>query len=107
MKKIGFAPSADASEKHEEDFFEKMGKKKKALIIQFIEANYTPSGSTNQKEFKTSAELEYLLDEMVDASISLINEVLNELGYKIQFLEGVPNWILYEKNLTEYLEIEV
>lgn len=106
-KKIGFAPSAKGEKDQEEDPFIKAHKARIALISQFIDANYSPTGGTEQKNFRTSAELEYLLQETISVSLSNINEVMKELKFELIFLEGVPNWIVYEKGYTEYMDIDL
>lgn len=84
-KKIGFV-NTDSDEEEN-----------KAHIKQFIENSYDPVGATLNKEFKTSAELVYMLREFVNPSMKLVNEIMNELNFQIIFIEGVPNWIVYMK----------
>lgn len=106
-KKIGFAPTTKGEKEQEEDPFIKAHKAKIALISEFIEANYSPIGCTDQKNFRTSAELEFYLKETISVSLSNINEVMKELKFKLIFLEGVPNWIVYEKGYSEYMDIDL
>jgi len=28
-----------------------------------------------------------------------LNEVLTEMGYELEFIEGMPHWVMYQKNL--------
>ena len=97
-KKIGFtAGNEDTEEKR--DFIDQMLEDRKQAIKQFIEANYRSTGNVDEKEFKSSMELEYEMQEMTEASINTINSVMNELGFQVQFLEGKPYWVVYLKVL--------
>lgn len=84
-KKIGFVNTDSDEEKN------------KARVKQFIENSLDPLGATLNKEFKTSAELVYMLREFVNPSMKVVNEIMNELNFQIIFIEGVPNWIVYMK----------
>lgn len=84
-KKIGFV-NTDSDEEEN-----------KAHIKQFIENSFDLVGATLNKEFKTSAELVYMLREFVNPSMKVVNEIMNELNFQIIFIEGVPNWIVYMK----------
>ena len=100
-KRIGFCPDdIDNDDKQgSEDWLTKMFAVNKEHVKQFIEASYTPSGSTEQKEFKTSAEIIYILRETIDVSIKVVNEVMIDLKYQMQYIDQVPNWILYSKEI--------
>lgn len=101
-RRIGFCPDDidTDDEKGGEDWLTKMFTANKEHVKQFIEANYTPIGSTEQKDFKTSAELIYMLSETIDVSIKVVNEVMNELQYQMQYIDQVPNWVLYSKEIS-------
>lgn len=104
-KKIGFVNGDSAETENREgteDPFLKMIAANKAHVKQFIENSFDPIGSTSKKEFKTSAELVYMLREFDNPSMRVINDIMNELNYQIIFIEGVPNWIVYMKDLDEY-----
>lgn len=75
-----------------------------AQIKQFIENSFDPIGITSNKEFKTSAELVYMLREFDNISLKVVNEIMNELNYKLIFIEGVPNWIVYLKGSDKYTD---
>lgn len=100
-KRIGFCPDdvETNDEKGGEDWFTKMFAVDKEYVKKFIEASYTPAGYTERKEFKTSAELMYMLRETIDVSIKVINEVMSELEYQMQYIDQVPNWVLYSKEM--------
>ena len=85
MRRIGFNASGDESEQQPQ-----------AAIKQFIEAKYAPSGFSENMEFKTSLEIEYELRESIEGvSLSAINEIMNELGFQLKFLEDKPHWVVY------------
>jgi len=82
-----------------------MGKEKNnrnSSLKQFIENCFEPSGATSKKEFKTSAELVYMLREFENPSMRVVNEIMNELKFQLIFIEGVPNWIVFMKESDEY-----
>jgi len=79
--------------------------KKKSIdspIKEFIQNIFTPSGDTENKEFKTSSELVYMLREFNDTSLRAINEVMNELGFHVTTIENKVHWIVYTKNQEYY-----
>lgn len=97
MKKhrpIGFNSYPDNEDDQDEQ--ERKDKDVEALKA-FIQELYKPEGITEQKEFRTSLELKYELREMIDASTQDLSTALSELGYKHTFIEGVPNWVMYQK----------
>lgn len=92
-KRIGFFHG-------ENDVDDEIGSKdSKFYVVKFIDSNYSSSGDTEQKEFKTSTELIYMLRESIDVSVRLINEVMEELEYEMIFIDQVPNWVLYSKEI--------
>lgn len=106
-KKIGFVKGDFDEEENKEgteDPFFKMFTVNKALVKQFIENSFNPVGTTSNKEFKTSAELVYMLREFGNPSMRVVNEIMNELNYKLIFIEGVPNWIVYMKEPDDYTD---
>lgn len=105
-KKIGFVNGDTDEEENKEgteDPFFKMFTANKAHVKQFIENSFDPVGTTSNKEFKTSAELVYMLREFENPSMRVVNEIMNELKFQIVFIEGVPNWIVYMKESDEYM----
>lgn len=99
-KRIGFvSENVEESEDGSEDFFAKMFLVSKEDVRNFIESVYTPTGSTEQKEYVTSLEIEFLLSETLDASIKVINEVMKEMCFQLEFIERVPNWVVFSKGI--------
>lgn len=105
-KRIGFVQDGFKEEKNEqtEDPFLKMFAVNKALVEQFIKNSFDPVGTTSNKEFKTSAELVYMLREFENPSIKVINEIMNKLQFQILFIEGIPNWVVYLKEPDDLLD---
>lgn len=91
-KRIGFIQSPDeVKEKNRNNPSEE-------LVTAYIDANYTPYGEVEQKEFRTTLELIIEMQEMSDVGMNELNKMLQEKGFKTIFIEGVSNWIMYEKN---------
>lgn len=91
-KKIGFVQSPDeVNEKNRNNPSEE-------LVTAYIDANYTPYGEVEQKEFRTTRELIVELDETVTIGMSRLNKILKEKGFNTIFIEGISNWVLYIKN---------
>ena len=93
-RKIGFGSYGSDDEDPEES-----SDKTVEQLKSFIKQLYKPDGITEQKEFRTNLELKYELSEAIEASTKDISTALSELGYEHQFIEGVPNWIMYKINL--------
>ena len=91
MKKIGFIQS---------DPEEKLPKAtpSEKLAIEYIEQNYTPTGDVEKKEFRTTLELIVEMSEMVAIDMSGLNSILMEKGFNTIFIEGVSNWVMYDRN---------
>ena len=92
MKKIGFVPSVSNEEekKQGEDFDEQM-------VSRYIDENYSPDGDVSQKEFRTTLELITEMSEMVSIGMNTVNRILQGKGFKTIFIDGVSNWVMYEK----------
>lgn len=92
-KRIGFVPE-DNDENENEDREPNVSEQ---LIIAYFNENYEPSGFVAQMEFRTTLELVNELSETVLVPMSVMNSILTKLGYRIKFIDGVSNWVLYEK----------
>lgn len=90
-KKIGFyIPDEDESKPEQPD-------SSVIILRKFIEFIYSPSGSVEQKEFRSALELQYELRESVEVSVNELNDVLTDMGYQLEFIEGSPHWVMYQK----------
>jgi len=97
-------PTEQPDEQLDFDFFEQSSKKRIEQAKKFISAKYLSTGNPDNREFRTSMELQYEIREMIDLSTSTINEAMNELGFQVQFLDEKPNWVLYEVQKPDYLD---
>lgn len=109
-KKIGFVvDSQGVNEKkyHEEGNSSlKKTESDKDYVKQFIVNNFSPTGMTSHKDFKTSAEIVYMLREFEEVSIRRVNYILDELGFKLEFIEGIPTWTVFLKSSELELDID-
>lgn len=91
-KKIGFyIPDEDESKPEQRD-------SSVIILRKFIESIYSPTGYTEQKEFRSALELQYELRESMEVTITELNEILTSMGYELEFIEGMPHWVMYQKN---------
>lgn len=71
---------------------------KERIIRDFITAYFSTNGETGDKEFRTSVELAYMMREYGTIPAALISRIMTELQYRIKFIDGVPNWIVFMKD---------
>ena len=93
MKKIGFVESSSEAEEKDPlgfSFNEEMA-------TRYIDENYSPDGDVAQKEFRTTLELITEMSEMVSIGMNTVNRILQGKGFKTIFIDGVSNWVMYEK----------
>jgi hypothetical protein len=93
----GFAPQTgdDSGNEQNQDFFDQQTSEKSKQVKQFISARYNPVGTPEEKEFRSTLELRYELQEMISVFESTINQVMNEMGFQIADIDDKPNWVLY------------
>jgi len=91
-KVIGFGSYGDGDDLEEE---QKKDKDVEALKT-LIQSIYSPDGITEQKEFKTTAELIYELREMIPATGREMRTALSEMGFEIKYIDGTPMWVMYQ-----------
>jgi len=91
-KRIGFDSYGDEDPEEKDNV-----NKSVEQIKTFLQAIYSNDGTTEQKEFRTTRDLIYELRDMITAGFKDMNEALSDLGYELEYLEGVPHWILYER----------
>lgn len=70
---------------------------KQDITVKYIQENYRALGETSEKEYITSADIVRELAEMVSISIAEVTDLMDKAGFKIEFIEGKPNWIVYRK----------
>lgn len=73
-------------------------KDEKSLLKEVLEQLYSPTGTTEQRICKTTADIAYEL-EMTIPGVSpiAIAKVLHKNGYRTQVFDGTVCWVLYEK----------
>ena len=67
------------------------------LTVRYIAENYTPVGECEKKEYITSADIVMELSEMVTISIQEVTLLMDKAGFKTEFIDGKPHWVVYEK----------
>lgn len=67
------------------------------IAVSYISNNYSPLGETDRKEYVTSADIARELSEMVSVSIAEITKLLDDAGFKIEFIDGKPHWVVFQK----------
>ena len=91
-KKIGFRQYNDPEKEQKESDEGKLN-----LFKEHIEYHYRPFGKTEDKVYKTSQELIYEMDGIVEGITTVaLAKVMHEAGYKIEHIAGYPYWVLYE-----------
>ncbi len=100
MKKIGFRTGSDeennSSGSKEDDLGEVLFGASPKTLKPFIESLFKPEGNEHERDFKTTAEIEYMLQDTLSVTRRTINTVMQEMGFKIRFIESVPCWEVYE-----------
>ncbi len=71
--------------------------KQRTAIADFIKHNYAPFGPTSKKVFKTTAELQYDLQNIIDVPAKELAIQLTDARFAIEYICGQPYWVLYEK----------
>lgn len=92
-KKIGFRTYAQEPDEEQE----KQENKRSKLLADFIAANYQPIGETESKVYKTSEELAYDMQELVEVRAQDIAEALTLAKYQLKYIGGKPYWEMYER----------
>jgi len=99
IKITGFGSNCEPEPGHEPKGSKKeksVNEKMIEVMENYIRENYMPLGVAEDKMFKSSARLQYELREFYPYSLSEICKVMEDAGYKVEFLNGVPFWVVYE-----------
>lgn len=70
---------------------------KKDIAVRYIQENYQVLGENENKDYVTSADIARELSEMVSISIAEISELMDSASFKIEFIDGKPNWVVFRK----------
>lgn len=81
--------------KQDKDLEQKLHQEKVNRLKEFILHNYSPNGRTEDKEYKTTAELQYAFENILSLSPTIIAEAMSEAGFKIEYVGGQPFWVVY------------
>lgn len=91
-KKIGFRHYQENDDAKKQDKQERQ-----TAIADFLRQNYAPIGPTSQKVYKTTAELQYDLQNIIDVPANELARQLTEARFAIEYVCGQPFWVLYER----------
>lgn len=91
-KKIGFRHYQEDDDAKKQDKQERQ-----TAIADFLRQNYAPIGATSQKVYKTTTELQYDLQNIIDVPANELARQLTEARFAIEYVCGQPFWVLYEK----------
>ena len=96
-KIIGFNVGFEQEEEEK-----RSGEAGRSLLEEVLDQLYAPTGTTEQKICKTSADIAYEL-AMTDPGITAtdIAKVLHARGYRTQVIDNTVCWVLYEKNFLD------
>ena len=67
------------------------------IVVRYIQENYSARGENSRKELLTSADIVSDLSQMVYVDIATISDLMQTAGFNIEFLEGKPYWVVYQK----------
>ncbi len=89
----GFGSSSEEVDKQKQE-----EEKRNTAIADFIRQNYAPIGATSQKVYKTTAELQYDLHNIIDVSARELARQLTEARFAVEYICGQPFWVMYERS---------
>lgn len=91
----GFTSSPNQDDK--EELQKQEEQKRKTAIADFIKRNYAPFGPTSKKVYKTTSELQYDLQNIIDVPANELAVQLTDARFTVEFICGQPYWVLFEK----------
>ncbi|MDR2004388.1 MAG: hypothetical protein LBQ74_15270 [Prevotella sp.] len=75
---------------------------KERVVRDFIATYFSVDGDARDKEFRTSAELAYMMREYGTIPAALVSRIMTGLQYGIKFIDGFPNWVIFMKDQGDY-----
>lgn len=87
--------------KKDKDLEQKLHEERIDKLTEFIRQRFSPIGKTEDKEFKTTADIQYMYDNIMSLSASDIAEAMAKAGFKIEYVGGQPYWVMY----TSYFDL--
>ena len=96
MKIAGFNIGGDKEKAAEEQQPSDNGKS--SFLEEVLEQLYAPTGTTEERICKTTADIAYELEMTIPGVEPIaIAKVLHKKGYRTQVIDGTVCWVLYEK----------
>lgn len=92
IKKIGFyIPNEDTDDKPEV-------KTTETQLKEIIEMLYKPNGFAHEKDFKTSMEIAYELQEMIEVTPKQVASVMTEIGFEVTSVDNMVCFVVFTVN---------
>ena len=92
MNRIGFyVPEESADDKPEV-------KTTETQLKEIIEMLYKPNGLTHEKDFKTSMEIAYELQEMIEVTPKQVASVMTEIGFEVTSVDNMVCFVVFTVN---------
>ncbi|MDR3140890.1 MAG: hypothetical protein LBU37_04085 [Tannerellaceae bacterium] len=67
------------------------------ITTRYIQATFSALGSDEHKDYVTSADIAREVSEMATVSIEDVSSLMNIAGFRMEFLENKPCWVVYRK----------
>lgn len=107
-KSIGFRPSDDNQEpeaENKETAQEKQNKEIASIVANLLTTSYDfPDGTSERKTYRTSVELAYELEDIINVQPVTIALVLHRSGCRTVYVDGKVHWELFDKNRSSRKE---
>lgn len=84
--------------KKDKNLEQKLHEERIDKLTEFIRQSFSPIGKTEDKEFKTTADIQYMYDNIMSLSASDIAEAMAKAGFRIEYVGGQPYWVMYTSN---------
>lgn len=66
------------------------------ILKEYIQQLYKPNGFSHEKDFKSSLELAYELQDMIEVTPGEVSEVMKTLGYEVTTIENQVCFVVYK-----------
>ena len=67
-------------------------------LKEIIEMLYKPNGFTHEKDFKTSMEIAYELQEMIEVTPKQVASVMTEIGFEVISVNNMVCFVVFTVN---------
>ena len=92
IKRIGFYIPEDATDDKPEV------KTTETQLKEIIAMLYKPNGFTHEKDFKTSMEIVYELEEMIEGTPKQVASVMTEIGFEVTSVDNMVCFVVFTVN---------